>query len=137
MLVFVCVCVSVCLCVCVSGPPPFKLPEDTAGIAAAGVPRAESVAARHTPVGPANATATATVTANATAGISAYTVEQVHAWVMEVAGISSASADKLRLQEVNGRALLRLTAEKLVGGAYQLPAGAAENIMEAVERYRG
>jgi hypothetical protein len=64
-------------------------------------------------------------------------VEQVHTWAMEVAGISSASADKLRVQEVNGRALLRLTAEKLVGGAYQLPAGAAENIMEAVERCRG
>ncbi len=129
------------MCVCASGSPPFKLPADTAGIAAAAVPRAESAATHDTPVAPAAATATATAaaaaTANAAAGISAYTVEQVHTWAMEVAGISSASADKLRVQEVNGRALLRLTAEKLVGGAYQLPAGAAENIMEAVERYRG
>jgi hypothetical protein len=74
---------------------------------------------------------------SAATGISAFTVEQVYTWATQVVGISTASADKLRGQEVNGRALLRLTVEKLTSGAYQLPAGAAENVMEEVERCRG
>jgi hypothetical protein len=68
--------------------------------------------------------------------IASFTVADVFTWLVDRVGISLASATKLRDQEMSGRALLRVTEDRLTQAPFCLPAGAASNIAEALETWR-
>ena len=68
--------------------------------------------------------------------IASFTVADVFTWLVDRVGISVASAKKLRDQEMCGRALLRVTEERLTQAPFHLPAGAASNIAEELETWR-
>jgi hypothetical protein len=68
--------------------------------------------------------------------IASFTVADVFTWLVDRVGISVASATKLRDQEMSGRALLRVTEDRLTQAPFCLPAGAASNIAKALETWR-
>jgi hypothetical protein len=70
------------------------------------------------------------------ANIALFTVDDVFKWLVGRVGISVASATKLKDQEMSGRALLRMTEDKLTRAPLCLPAGAASNIAEELETWR-
>lgn len=70
------------------------------------------------------------------ANIALFTVDDVFKWLVGRVGISVASATMLKDQEMSGRALLRMTEDKLTRAPLCLPAGAASNIAEELETWR-
>ena len=64
-----------------------------------------------------------------------WSVEDVKQWAMEVVGIDAEDADKLAVQKIDGRHLLKMTEARLLSIGISL--AAAVDLMEAIEGLGG
>ncbi|MCK5921183.1 MAG: hypothetical protein KAG66_09595 [Methylococcales bacterium] len=66
--------------------------------------------------------------------MSSWTISQVKEWACDEVGIDEEDAVRLEVQKIDGKALLKMTEEKLE--SYGIPGGPATNLYEAIQQLK-